>query len=217
MRRTAVGMRAVTNRADGRPARLPAPALLSGCVGRRRDVTPVISHPHPAHLPAATDCRRWCPPHHIPPSPSRKWPWRREAGAKGLQGCIIPFFCLFVCFSHIMWEDHPIGFWLGVAWPHSSHPGLGTSSWSQSWWHAGQVFGPGSLWWESRSQGVVVLVPSSTSFPREVRAPQYHHWSSPSLSHIPILRDHGTAEGCSGAGPTTGPTASLWCEPCTWK
>jgi len=27
----------------------------------------------------------------------------------------------------------------------------------------------------------------------------------------------GMAEGCGGAGPTAGPTASLRCEPCTWK
>lgn len=164
------------------PARPSSPSRLHG-EAVRCDTCRLSSASH-----ASPCCRGLCevvPPQHLPSPLAPKWPWRREAGAEGLQSCVIPSPPFFLHF-HVKWEEHPIEFWLGVAWPCFSRPGLGTSDGSPSWWHTQWVFAPGLPQWESGSWGVAVLVPSSASFPREVRAPQYHHWSPRYPSCVPI-------------------------------
>lgn len=90
MRQFTAVMWAAANWGDGPPACLPTLALLPGCTGRQRDVTPVGCHP-PSHM-SPHCCGLWevCPPI-CPQPPACKHLQRRETGAKRLQGCYPSF------------------------------------------------------------------------------------------------------------------------------
>jgi len=75
-------------------------------------------HPSTPILTLRSPCRcgRWCPLTY--PRPQL---WNEEGSrSQGAAGLRYPFFFFSFFHFHVKWEEHPVGFGLGIAWPGSS-------------------------------------------------------------------------------------------------